>query len=162
LPTRIASPERLWRAGASPVLAGIIGWLVAGSVQVHGRAGLPAGLPATTTKAIVVGCALAIGSWLAVLVLRTHLAVTDGGIEDHRLFRASRIGWDQIAGFEIGRPGGLWGGFCVQALRRDGTSVDLMSTRAYSRIPSAQHLDELHRISWTLAEAAARHAPESS
>jgi hypothetical protein len=161
LPTRIASPERLWRAGASPVLAGIIGWVVAGYVQVHGRAGLPVGLPATTT-AIVVGCALAIGSWLAVLVLRTHLAVTDGGIEDHRLFRATRIGWEQIAGFEIGRPGGPWGGFCVQALRRDGTSVDLMSTRAYSRIPSARHLDELHRISWTLAEAAARHAPESS
>jgi hypothetical protein len=96
----------------------------------------------------------------------THHAHPPGrhrcGIEDHRLFGTTRIGWERIAGFEIGRPGGLWGGFCVQALRRDGTSVDLMSTRAYSRIPSAGHLDELHRISWTLAEAAAQRAPESS
>ena len=161
MPTRIASPERRWRAAAPPVLAGVIGWIVAGSVQVRARGGIPAGLPATT-KAIVVGCALAIGCWVAVLVLRTHLAVTDAGIEDHRLFGATRIGWEQIAGFEIGRPGGLWGGFCVQALRRDGSSVDLMSTRAYSRIPSAGHLDELHRISWTLADAVAKHAPESS
>jgi hypothetical protein len=159
MPTTIASPERRWRAGASPLLAAIIGWVVANSLRVRTNAGPPAGLPAMT-KAIVICSALAVGCALAVLVMRTHLAVTAAGIEDHRLIRVTRIGWAQIGGFEVGRPGGLWGGFCVQALRHDGTSTDLLSTRAYSRIPSAGHVDELHRISWTLADVAARHASE--
>lgn len=62
--------------------------------------------------------------------------------------------WPQITAFEVERPKALWGGFCVTALCRDGTTIDLMSTRAYSRVPSARHLDELRRICWSLEEAA--------
>ena len=63
-----------------------------------------------------------------------------------------------IAGFEVDRPGALWGGFCVVAVCRDGSTIDLMATRAYSRVPSARHLDELRRICWTLEDAATKHA----
>ena len=45
---------------------------------------------------------------------------------------ASRVlvPWQQITGFEVDRPRGIWGGFCIAAVLRDGTTVDLMSTRA--------------------------------
>jgi Bacterial PH domain len=153
MPASIASPERRWRAAASPVIAGVIGWVVTGSVQLGLRDGIPAGLFPSTRILLTAG-AVAIGLALAVLIMRTRLVLTDEGLCDRRLFRVVRIPWELIAEFEIGRPGGLWGGFCVQAVRRDGARVDLMSTRAYSRIPSAGHLDELHRISWTLQQAA--------
>jgi len=107
-------------------------------------------------KIVVVCIAVVIGLSLAVLIMRTRLAVTDDGLADHRLFRVVRIPWGEIAGFEIGRPKALWGGFCVIAARCDGATVDLMSTRAYSRVPSGQHLDELYRISRTLEQAASR------
>jgi hypothetical protein len=145
----IASPERRWRAAASPV----IGWVVAGSVRLGLRDGVPAGLPAPA-RALVLSGAVAIGLGLAVLIMRTRLVLTGEGLCDRRLFRVVRIPWELIGEFDIGRPDGLWGGFCVQAICRDGARVNLMSTRAYSRIPSAAHLDELHRISWTLAKAA--------
>ena len=101
---------------------------------------------------------VAAGLCLAVLVIRTHLTVSDMGLADHRLFRVVRVPWRQIAGFEVARPGSVWGGYCVTAACLDGRTVDLLSTRAYSRIPSARHLDELHRICWSLEEAAVNQA----
>ena len=101
---------------------------------------------------------MAVGLGLAVLIMRTHLTVSDQGLADHRMFRVVRVPWQLIAGFEVNRPGALWGGFCVAAACRDGATIDLMSTRAYSRVPSARHLDELQRICWSLEEAAKQQA----
>lgn len=106
----------------------------------------------------IIAAGVAIGVWLAILILRTHLTISDEGLADHRIFRVVRIPWGVIDRFEVGHPGGLWGGYCVCAVCHDGATVDLMSTRAYSRVPSARHLDELHRISWTLDEVARSHA----
>jgi hypothetical protein len=66
-----------------------------------------------------------------------------------------------IAGFQVNRPSALWGGFCITAVRHDGATIDLMSTRAYSRVPSTRHLDELQRICWSLEEAAKLHGMQS-
>ncbi len=153
---RIASPERRWRAVTAPVLAGLAGWFLTGSVRGRARTGAPPWTVPLTGR-IVVGClAVALGLWLAVLIMRTHLTVNDAGLADHRVFKVVRLPWQLIARFEVGRPRALWGGFCVIAVCRDGTTVDLMSTRAYSRVPSALHLDELHRICWSLEEHAAK------
>jgi hypothetical protein len=92
--------------------------------------------------------------------MRTRLVVTSDGLVDNRLVRVVEIPWQKIAGFEINPPSGPWGGFCVTAVAPDGTTIDLLSTRAYSRIPSGRHLDELYRISWTLEEAAVRRAAQ--
>jgi len=97
-----------------------------------------------------------IGLWLAVLTSRTHLAVSDEGLTDYRIFRVVRVPWHLIDRFEVSHPQDLWGGYCVSAACRDGTTIDLMSTRAYSRLPSGRHVDELHRICWTLEEAGRR------
>jgi hypothetical protein len=155
VPTSISSPERRWRAAAAPLIAGAIGWIVSWSIHLGVRPGLAPGL-SLTARIIVISAAVAIGLSLAGLILRTRLEVTSAGLADHRIFRVIRLPWQEITGFEINRPSGLWGGFCVVAVCRNGTTVDLMSTRAYSRIPSARHIDELYRISWTLEEAAAR------
>jgi hypothetical protein len=140
---RIASPERWWRAGSAPLFAGLLGW-----------AGLPRAV-APSGRIIVTCLAVAAGLYLAARIMRTHLTVGVDGLADHRMFRVVRVPWQQISGFEVDRPRALWGGFCVTAVYRDGTTVDLMSTRAYSRVPSARHLDELHRICRSLEEAAA-------
>jgi hypothetical protein len=66
----------------------------------------------------------------------------------------SATGYLLAGGFEVNRPRALWGGFCVTAACRDDATIDLMFTRAYSRVPSARHLDELQRICWSLEEAA--------
>ena len=105
-------------------------------------------------KIIVICSSAVIGLGFAALIMRTHLEVATDGLADHRIFRVIRIPWEQIAAFEIERPQGLWGGFCVTAVSANGTTTDLMATRAYSRIPSARHVDELYRISWTLEQAA--------
>jgi len=143
---RIASPERWVRAATAPLIGGLLGW--AGPPQVV----------VPTARIIVTSLAFAVGLYLAVLIMRTHLAVGADGLADHRMFRVVRVPWQQIREFEVDRPGGIWGGFCITAVRRDGTTIDLMSTRAYSRVPSARHLDELQRICWTLEEAAANRA----
>jgi hypothetical protein len=155
LPTSISSPERRWRAAAAPLIASAIGWIVAASVHLGLRPGTSPGL-SLPARIIVICGAVAIGLGLAGLILRTRLVVTSAGLVDHRLFRVVEIPWDEIAGFEINRPGGPWGGFCVVATCRNGTTIDLLATRAYSRIPSIRHIDELYRISWTLEEAAVR------
>jgi hypothetical protein len=157
LSMRIASPERWWRAAAAPLIAGSIGWAVSGSFRLRLRASTSPELPLTAR--IIVSCiAVAVGLGLAVLIMRTHLTVSDKGLADHRMFRVVRVPWQLIAGFEVNRPGALWGGFCVTAACRDGVTIDLMSTRAYSRVPSARHLDELQRICWSLEEAAKQQA----
>ena len=155
---RIASPERRWRAATAPLIGGLIGWFGSGSIRLALRAAAPPESIPLPVRIIVTCLAVAAGLYLAVLILRTHLTVSDDGLADHRMFRVVQVPWPQIARFEVGRPGGLWGGFCVTAVCRDRTTVDLMSTRAYSRVPSARHLDELHRICWSLEEAATKQA----
>jgi hypothetical protein len=139
----------------------VIGWILAASVRLGARPGTSPGLP-LADRLIVTSGAVVIGLGIAGLILRTRLAVTSDGLADHRLFRVIRIPWEEIAAFEIERPHGLWGGFCVTVVSRDGTTTDLMSTRAYSRIPSARHVDELYRISWTLEQAAASRGAEQT
>lgn len=151
----IASPERRWRAGAAPLVAGLTGWVLASSFRQGLRSGASPGLP-LAVRIIVTGLAISVGFCLAVLIMRTHLTVSDDGLADHRMFRVVRVPWQMITGFEVGRPRALWGGFCVAAVCRDSATIDLMSTRAYSRVSSAQHLDELTRICWSLEEAAAK------
>ena len=85
-------------------------------------------------------------------IMRSCLIADDDGLADRRAIRTVRVPWRQVAGFRVERPGGIWGGFCVVAARRDGTQVDLLSARAYSRAPSSSHLDELLRLCWTLEE----------
>jgi hypothetical protein len=154
---RIASPERRWRAALAPLAAALIGWCLSLSSRLGVRPGGSPELPLTAR--IVVTCiAFLVGLCLAVLIMRTHLAVSDEGLADHRMLRVVRIPWPLIEGVRVGRPGALWGGFCVIADCRDEMTVDLMSTRAYSRVPSASHLDELQRICWTIEEAVAKHA----
>jgi len=150
---RFASPERRWRAGTAPLIAGVLGWSLAVSFRLGLRPGAAPEL-SLTARLLVTCLAIAIGLALAVLIMRTHLTVSDEGLADRRLFRVVRVPWQMITGFEVGRPGFLWGGFCVAAICRDGTSVSLMATRAYSRVPAARHLDDLTRIRWSLEEAA--------
>ena len=152
LPTSISSPERRWRAASAPLIAGVIGWIVAESIRLGIRPGTSPGLPLAAKITVTCG-AVVVGLVLAVLIMRNRLVVAGDGLADHRIFRVIRIPWEEIAAFEIGRPQGLWGGFCVTVVSRNGTTTDLMSTRAYSRIPSAGHVDELYRISWTLEQA---------
>jgi hypothetical protein len=121
------------------------------------RPGTPPGVP--LTPRVIVSClAVAVGLGLAALIMRSHLSVNDEGLADHRMFRVVRVPWQLVTGFKVDRPSSLWGGFCVIVVCRDGATIDLMSTRAYSRVPSARHLDELHRICWSLEDAATKHA----
>jgi hypothetical protein len=154
--TSITSPERRWRAASAPVMTAAAGWIVAGSVRLGFRPD-SLGLP-LADMILVTGLAATVGLWLAVLILRTHLTVDDEGLADHRMFRVVRVPWPVITGFDVNRPRGLRGGYCVCAVRGDGEPIDLLSTRAYSRVPSARHVDELHRICWTLEEIRARRA----
>lgn len=85
-------------------------------------------------------------------VLRTCFVATNEALTDVRAIRVVRVGWDRVAAFSVERPGGPWGGYCVVADCHDGSRVDFLSTRAYSRSWSARHLDELQRLCWTLDE----------
>jgi Bacterial PH domain len=102
---------------------------------------------------LVSGCLLS----FAVPIMRACLVVTDEGLIDRRTVRTVRVPWQQIAEFRVARPGGPWGGFCVVADCHDGAQIDLLSARAYSRVPSSRHLDDLWRICWTLEERLAEH-----
>jgi len=112
-------------------------------------------------RVIVICSAVVIGLGIAILIMRTCLVVSTDGLADHRIFAVVRIPWEDIAAFEVDRPKGLWGGLCVTAILRNGATIDLMSTRAYSRVPSGRHVDELYRISWTLEEAAGSRAGQT-
>jgi hypothetical protein len=131
----------------------MIGGVLSDGLRLGFRPGASPGVP-LVARVIVIGTAAVIGLGVAVLIMRTRLVVSSGGLADHRMLRVIRIPWEDIAAFEIDRPTGLWGGFCVTAVLRNGATIDLMSTRAYSRIPSGRHVDELYRISWTLEQAA--------
>lgn len=154
---RFASPERRLRAASALVIAALIGWFAVRSIRLSRHLAPPILLPLPVQ--IAVTCtAVAVGAAVAIMIMRTHLSVNSEGLADHRLLRTVRVPWKQISGFDIGRPGGLWGGMCLRAVCRDEETVDLLSTRAYSRVPSAWHLDELERIRWSLEEAAKRYA----
>jgi hypothetical protein len=134
-PFRFISPERRWRAAFMALPAAFFGW----------RAFVAIG----PVAGYLVGGGLII---LAVPIMRTCLIVTDEDLQDRRAIRRIRIPWSQVVEFQVERPGWLWGGFCVIAVCRNGTQIDLLSTRAYTRAPSERHLDELHRLCWTLTE----------
>jgi hypothetical protein len=138
----------------------VIGWILADGLRLGLRPGTSPGLP-LAARIIVICSAAVIGLGVAVLIMRTHLEVSPDGLADHRILRVIRIPREDIAAFEIDRPKGLWGGFCVTVVLRNGATVDLMSTRAYSRIPSGRHVDELYRISWTLEQAAGLRAGQA-
>jgi hypothetical protein len=138
----------------------MIGGILSDGLRLGLRAGASPGVP-LMARVIVIGSAAVIGLGIAVLIMRTCLVVSTDGLADHRIFRVIRIPWEDIAAFEIDRPKGLWGGFCITAVLRNGASIDLMSTRVYSRIPSGAHVDELYRISWTLEEAAGLRAEQT-
>jgi len=154
---RFASPERRWRAASAPLIAALVGWLASGSIRLSRGAAPPLVLP-LTGRVVFTCVAVTAGTAVAVLIMRTHLSVAPEGLADHRLFRTVCVPWPLITGFDIGRPGGPWGGMCLRAVCRDDETVDLLSTRAYSRVPSAWHLDQLERIRWSLEDAAKRYA----
>ncbi len=85
-------------------------------------------------------------------VMRTCLIITEEALIDRRSVRSVRVPWLQITELRVAHPGGLWGGFCIVVTRRDGSDIDLLSTRAYSRAPFSRHLDEVQRICWTLED----------
>lgn len=89
---------------------------------------------------------------VAARVSRARLVADSAGLADHRLLRTVRVRWEDIASFDVARPGGPWGGFCVRAIRRAGNPVDLLATRSYALLPSAAGYDEVHRMMWTLEE----------
>lgn len=133
------SPERSWRVAACVLLATGALW------QFAVRDGSAAG--------IVLGCILAAGLLVAGWrVSRSRLVADTRGMTDYRLIRIVRVSWDDVAGFEVARPGGPWGGFCVRVTRRAGGTVDLLSTRGYALVPSAASYDEIHRMMWTLED----------
>jgi len=154
---RLASPERWWRAAAALVIAGTVGWVLSESIHLGFRPATSPGLP-LSARIAVIGVAFTVGVWLAILTLRTHLTVSDDGLADHRLFRVVRVPWRLIDRCEVSRPIGPWGGYCVSVACHDGETIDMLSTRAYSRVPSTRHLDELHRLCWTLNEAVRQRA----
>jgi Bacterial PH domain len=142
MPTyRIVSPERRWRAGSLVVLAA---WVVWRAIRYPGP---------WHGAAVVTGCVVAVGLLAGVIpAMKTCLVVSEEGLTDRRALRSVRAAWPQIQELRVARPGGVWGGFCIVVTRRDGAEVDLLSTRAYSRVPFSRHLDELQRICWTLEE----------
>lgn len=106
-----------------------------------------------TAAGIVAGCVLAAGLLAACWrITRTRLVADLLGLTDYRAFHTVRVGWDEIAGFEVDRPGGPWDGFCVRVLRHTGEPVDLLATRGYSLLPSGWGYDEVHRMMWTLQQ----------
>jgi hypothetical protein len=102
---------------------------------------------------VAVGCALAIALLAAAWrVLQARLVVDSGGLTDYRAVWTVRVRWEDVAGFEVTRPAGPWGGFCVRVIQTAGKPVDLLATRGYSLVPSRSGYDEVHRMMWTLAE----------
>jgi hypothetical protein len=102
---------------------------------------------------VLVGCVLA-AALLAVAwrVLGARLVADSQGLTDYRAIRIVRVRWEDVAGFEVARPAGPWGGVCVRSIQRAGEPVDLLATRGYSLLPSRSSYDEVHRMMWTLTE----------
>ena len=133
------SPERSWRVVLCVLLA--LGAFWEFSV-------LQAAAPSVIAGCLL-GAALLAVAWR---VSRARLVADPAGLADHRLLRTVRVRWEEITGFEVARPGGPWGGFCVRAICRAGNPVDLLATRSYALLPSAASYDEVHRMMWTLEE----------
>jgi hypothetical protein len=84
---RVASPERWWRAATAPLVAGLTGWFLSGSLRLgHMPGNPPRGLP-PLAQIIVTCLAVAVGLCLAVLIMRTHLTVGDEGLALFWVFR---------------------------------------------------------------------------
>ncbi|MHB1430584.1 MAG: hypothetical protein ACYCVZ_00490 [Streptosporangiaceae bacterium] len=135
------SPERYWRAGSVVLVAVLLGW----------RAAAYAG-PDRAAMSLLGGLIAVVTLGFVGPALRARFVATDAMLIDRRAFRTVRLAWDQVAEFEVRRPGGIWGGYCVVAECRNGRQVDFLATMAFSRAPSARHLDELHRLCWTLED----------
>jgi hypothetical protein len=102
---------------------------------------------------VAVGCALAIALLAAAWrVLQARLVVDSGGLTDYYAVWTEWVRWEDVADFEVTRPAGPWGGFCVRVIQTAGKPVDLLATRADSLLPSRSSYDEVHRMMWTLAE----------
>lgn len=106
-----------------------------------------------SVSGVIVGCVLAAAmltvTWRA---HRARLVVDAPGLTDFRVVRSVRVDWSDVAGFEVARPAGPWGGFCVRAVRRADKPVDLFATRGYPLLPSQSGYNEVHRMMWTLSE----------
>jgi hypothetical protein len=128
LPVTLRSLERRWRVVAYVALALLAVWYFA--VRHASVAG------------VVIGCGLAVvllaATWI---VLRARLVVDSGGLTDYRALRAVRVRWEDVADFEVARPAGPWGGFCVRVTQRVGKPVDLLATRGYSLLPLGSGYD---------------------
>ena len=75
-------------------------------------------------------CALAIALLAAAWrVLQARLVVDSGGLTDYRAVCTVRVRWEDVAGFEVIRPAGPWGGFCVRVIQTAGKPADLLATR---------------------------------
>lgn len=139
LPVTLHSPERSWRTAIYALLALSAVW------QFIVRDGSVTG--------VIVGCVLApamlMVAWRA---HRARLVADASGLTDYRMVRSVRVDWSDVVGFEVARPAGPWGGFCVRAVRRADKPVDLFATRGYSLLPSRSGYDEVHRMMWTLSE----------
>jgi hypothetical protein len=139
LPATLQSPERSWRAVTYAVLALLAAWYFA---VRHG-----------SVAGVIAGCVLAATLLAAAWrVLRARVVADSQGLTDYRAVRTVRVRWADVAGFDVARPGGPWGGFCVRAIQHAGQPVDLLATRGYSLLPSRASYDEVHRMMWTLDE----------
>ena len=148
LPLSLASPERGYRVAF---------WLALAVLFGVGAAWPGAALwPLPILRAVYPGVRvlLAVVALLALvtgrLSWRAWVIADSEGVLDVGPLRRRRLAWPAISGFDVDRPGGLWGGYCVRALREDGGHVDLLGLRAYVRVPSVRHFDELHRLAWLL------------
>jgi hypothetical protein len=138
-PVSVHSPERKWRVWFCLVAAsGIVL-----DVVLHSQSVLEVGV------GLVLAAGLAV---LASRISKTCLVADAQGLTDVGVVRRRQVPWTLIAKLEVGRPGALWGGYCIKARLLDGGEVDLLSTRAYSMLPSRVDYDELHRVVWTLDE----------
>lgn len=137
--TILHSPERSWRGAGCVLVAVGAAWQSA----VHDRSAVGLAVSAVFTAVLLA---------VAWRLHRSRLVVDSRGLTDYRVIRTVRVSWDDVASFEVGRPDGPWGGFCVRVVRRTGKPVDLLATQGYALFPSRSGYDEVHRMMWTLEE----------
>jgi hypothetical protein len=93
-PTSIASPERRWRAAAAPLIAGVVGWVVAESVRLGARPGTSPELTPTAIFIVICGAVVPCGG-----------AAGLGGRQHSRVARRSRRPEAYISIISIGLIG---------------------------------------------------------
>lgn len=138
---RLVSPERRWRCWIALALAAV--WVPVAAVLTIATGGAVAEIAVSVLVLVL----LLVLAWR---ISTTYVTVDEHGLADHRVLRTVRVGWDAVSGFEVGRPAGIWDGYCVQAVTPSGERRDLLATRAYSLVPDSHHYDEIHRMAWTL------------